>query len=88
MATLAYSHFSDRLYTLGSEGKGNQIDKATGTLDFILKTKVDKNFGISFSAKNILDPTYKRVQENENGDVPVLSYKKGAFFSLGFSYEF
>jgi len=88
MATLAYSHFSDRLYALGSEGKGNLVDKSAGTLDFILRTKLNKNFGISFSAKNILNPNIERVQENASGDVLTLSYKKGAYFGLGFTYQF
>ena len=30
----------------------------------------------------------KRVQENAGGDVPVLTYKKGAFFGLGLDYKF
>src|SRR5690606_6742306 len=37
MATVMYNHFSDRLYSLGSQGRGNQLDKGVGTLDFILK---------------------------------------------------
>jgi len=87
MATLAYSYFSDRIYSLGSEGRGNLVDKAVGTLDFVLKAKIDKNFGINFSAKNLLDPKVERMQENASGDIVALSYKKGIYFSLGFSYQ-
>lgn len=87
MATVAYSFFSDRLYALGVETKGNLVDKSVGTLDFILKTKVNKNLGIDLTLKNILNPTYKRVQENATEDITVLSYKRGAFFKLGISYK-
>lgn len=88
MATLAYSHYSDRLYALGVETKGNLVDKAMGTLDFILKTKLDKNFGINFTARNILNPEFRRMQENASGAVPAFTYKKGAFFGLGMTYQF
>lgn len=87
MATIAYSFFSDRLYALGVETKGNLVDKSVGTLDFILKTKINKNLGIDLTLKNILNPAYKRVQENAAEDITVLSYKRGAFFKLGVNYK-
>lgn len=87
-STLAYSYFSDRLYSIGTNDRGNLVDKAVGTFDFIAKSKINKNFGISFIAKNILNPTIDRVQENTNGDVTVLSYKKGLTYSLSASYQF
>lgn len=88
MGTFAYSYYSDRLYALGVEQKGNLVDKGLGTLDFILKTKLNKKFGIDFSAKNILNPRFKRVQENSTEDITVLSYKKGVFLNLGVNYQF
>lgn len=87
MATVAYSYFSDRLYALGVETKGNLVDKGVGTLDFILKTKINKNLGIDFTAKNLLNPSYDRVQENNGGDTVVMSFKRGAFFKLGLTYK-
>lgn len=87
-ATLIYAHYSDRLYALGIEQKGNLVDKGMGSLDFVLKTKLNKNLGISLNTRNLLNPTFKRVQENAGGDVPVLTYKKGAFFGLGLDYKF
>lgn len=87
-ATMAYAYFSDRLYALGTEMKGNLVDKAVGSLDLIVRSKFNKHFGVNLSAKNLLDPRVDRVQENAGGDVRVLSYKKGLNLSLGFSYEF
>ncbi len=87
-STLAYTYFSDRLYAIGTNDRGNLVDKAVGTLDFVAKTKFTKNFGLSFITKNLLNPTIDRVQENINGDVNVLSYKKGLTFSLSASYQF
>jgi len=87
-STIAFSHFSDRVYSIGTNGRGNQVDKAFGSLDFVTKLKLNKNLGFGFVAKNLLNPTIDRVQENSNGDVNVLSYKKGITISLGINYQF
>lgn len=87
-STLSYTYFSDRVYALGTNDRGNLVDKAFGSLDLILKSKLNKNFGLGLVAKNLLDPTINRVQENKNGDVNVLSYKKGINLSLTLSYQF
>ncbi|MGV8812760.1 MAG: TonB-dependent receptor domain-containing protein [Gelidibacter sp.] len=87
MATLAYSYTSDRLYALGVETKGNLVDKSVGTFDFIFKTKINKNLGIDFTIKNLLNPAIERVQENASENITVLSYKHGAFFKLGLNYK-
>ena len=88
MTTVAYNYFSDRIYALGTETRGNQVDKGFSTLDFILRSKLNKNIGINFSAKNLLNPTIDRVQENLNGDAKTLSYKKGMNFGLSVNYQF
>lgn len=86
-ATLAYNYFSDRIYSLGTLQRGDLVDKAVGTLDFILKSKINKNMGISLSGKNLLNPTIERVQENAGNEVVARSYKKGLFFSIGINYQ-
>lgn len=86
MATVLYNYFSDRLYALGSEGRGNQIDQGVGTLDFILKYKINRRFGVDLGARNLLNPAYERIQESANGPLTVLSYKRGVRFSLGVKY--
>ncbi|RTY98312.1 TonB-dependent receptor [Flavobacterium sp. RSP49] len=86
--TLAYTYFSDRVYAIGTNDKGNLVDKSFGSLDFIAKSKLTKRLGIDFVVKNLLDPTINRVQENRSGDVNVLSYKKGLLFSVNLNYQF
>ena len=88
MATLSYAHFSDKLYSLGTEQSGNLVDKAFGFLDFSFKYDFSKKFGMSFNARNLLDPAIERKQENLTQDVLVQSYKLGQNFSLGFKYTF
>lgn len=87
-ATAAYSYASDKIYSLGIEQRGNLIDRGIGTFDIILKSKITRQLGLDFMVKNLLDPTYKRVQEFATGDIPVMSYRKGQFFSLGVNYQF
>jgi len=86
--TLAYTYFSDRVYAIGTNGRGNLLDKAVGTLDFVAKSKLSKSFGLGLVLRNLLDPTINRVQENSSGDVNVLSYKKGLTLSLNINYQF
>ncbi len=88
MATVAYSYFSDRIYSLGVETKGNLVDRGVGTLDLILRSKLNRKLGIDLIARNLLDPTYRRVQENASGHVPVLTYRKGQFYTISLKYSF
>ena len=87
-STLAYTYFSDRVYAIGTNDRGNLVDKAFGSLDFITKMKLNKKIGIDFIVKNILDPKINRVQENASGDINVLSYKKGLNVGLNLNYQF
>ncbi|MEC4112661.1 TonB-dependent receptor [Myroides pelagicus] len=87
-ATLSYAHFSDKLYALGTQQKGDLVDKAFGMLDFAFKMKFNENFGISLNAKNLLNPAIERKQENKTQDVLVQSYKLGTNLSVGLKYTF
>ena len=86
--TVAYQYFSDRIYALGTDGRGNIVEKGLGSLDFILRTKLNAHLGFNFQAKNLLNPSFERTQENATQNITVLHYKKGAQFSLGVNYQF
>ena len=87
--TATCGYFSDRIYALGTNYKGDIVDKAVLTTDFILKYKVNKNLGIGLSAKNLNDPKITRVQENKTvQDVTISEYRKGRNFGLSIKYEF
>lgn len=85
---LAYSHIGDNIYALGYQQKGDLVDKAINILDANLRIKLKNGLGISANVKNLLNPNFRRVQDNANGEVIVRDYKKGNGFGLGFSYEF
>ncbi|MFN0728541.1 TonB-dependent receptor [Polaribacter gochangensis] len=85
LATITYNYFSDRVYAIGSAGKGDHIDKGVGSLDVILKSELSKKIKIGFSLKNLLNPSIKRVQEIQN--VEVLSFKNGVNASVSLTYK-
>lgn len=86
LATVTYNYFSDRVYAIGTNARGSIVDKAVGTLDFILKSNVSENIALGLSVKNILDPKVERVQETQ--DVIVETYKKGMNVKFSFTYKF
>ncbi|MFW5792853.1 MAG: TonB-dependent receptor domain-containing protein [Bacteroidota bacterium] len=88
IATLAYQHTSDKIYAIGTDTRGNIIDKAFGTLDFILKSEFGNRFGIGINIKNLLNPEIQKVQDNENSDITVLSYKRGINAGIKINYKF
>jgi outer membrane receptor protein involved in Fe transport len=102
--TLAANYFSDRIYALGSTGRGHLVDKGFVTLDWITAVELGDHFGIGLNMRNLLNPTIERVNENAEGDldtenpaipgfledgpVTALSLKKGVDFSLSLTYKF
>jgi outer membrane receptor protein involved in Fe transport len=93
-ATLSYAYFSDKLAVLGTQNKGNMIDKAINKLDFILRSNLNKSLQLGLAYKNILNPTYKRMLEQSKvpgstiNDVLVSSFKAGSNFSVSLKYTF
>ena len=85
LGTIAYNYFSDRIYAIGSAGKGDLVDKGMGSLDIILKSQISKKIKIGLSLKNLLNPTVKRTQEIQN--IEVLSFKNGVNASFSLTYK-
>lgn len=85
---VSYSYISDNIYALGYEDKGNMVDEALNMLDATLRFKLNNGLGISASAKNLLNPNFRRIQDNANGAVIIKDYKRGMNAGLGFSYQF
>jgi len=93
-ATLVGNYFSDRIYSIGvggENGYNDVVENGLATLDFISSFRFKDHWGISFKAKNLLDPEYKltRKPSGEGAEAVVLrSYQKGIGLSLGISYQF
>ncbi|MGV8827748.1 MAG: TonB-dependent receptor domain-containing protein [Breznakibacter sp.] len=89
--SLVLNYFSDRIYTIGTQGYQDIVEKGVPTLDFVSSSKLNKHFAISFKARNLLNSQYQLTRDANGSDAKsiVLSeYKKGVNISLGLTYKF
>ena len=87
---VSYSYISDNIYSLGTQKRGNMVDKAFSTLDATIKCKLSNGLGFSITGRNLINPYFTRVQDNlETGNELVSKkYKRGAALGASISYEF
>jgi hypothetical protein len=89
IVSVVFSYFSDRIDALGAGQLGNIIEKGVPVLDFIWKNKIGENSEINLSAKNLLDPSIKRIRENTSfGDVTLSEFNRGVNIGIQFKYNF
>jgi len=83
------NYFSDRIYTIGTQGFENIMEKGIPTLNFVSSSKFKKRWEVSFKVKNLLNPNFEleRDSSNDANSVTLSNYKKGMSFSLGISYN-
>ena len=88
-AALVLNYFSDRIYTIGTEGYQDIVENGIPTLDFVASAQLGKHFALSLKARNLLNSAHQLTREgNATGEDVVLSkYKKGVDFSLGLTYS-
>lgn len=88
--TFVFNYFSDRVYTIGTEGYQDIMENGVPTLDFVSSAKLSKYVTLSLKARNLLNSTHQLTrQANAGGEKIVLGrYKKGLDFSLGVSCNF
>ncbi|MEW4923404.1 TonB-dependent receptor [Algibacter sp. 2305UL17-15] len=86
ISTLVFNYQSDKVYSIGTNFQENIIEKGVPLLDFVFSHKFNKNLGVKFNAKNLLNPSFDRYR-----DVPekltMNSYKRGTSISAGISYS-
>lgn len=88
-ATLVFSYFSDRIFSLGAGSLGNIVERAVPTLDFVLRNEIGENLEVIFSAKNLLNPDISLVRENTGiGDVIIREYNLGVNLGISLAYKF
>lgn len=88
-ATLVFSYFSDRIFSLGAGSLGNIVERSVPTLDFVLRNEIGEHFEVNLSAKNLLNPDVSFVRENTGiGDVTIREYNLGVNLGLTLAYKF
>lgn len=89
-STLVFNYFSDRIYTIGTEGFQDIMEKGIPTLDFVLSAKMGNHLSLSMKAANLLNASHQLTRKGNamNQEVVLSKYKKGVDLSLGVSYEF
>ena len=88
-AALVLNYFSDRIYTIGTEGFQDIVENGIPTLDFVASGQIGRHFGLSFKARNLLNAAHQLTRKgNETGEEVVLSkYRKGIDLSIGLTYN-
>ena len=88
--TLVFNYFSDRIYTIGTQGYQDIIENGIPTLDFVASTQIGKFFSISLKARNLLNSTHQLTRKGNvtDNEVVLSKYKKGLDFSIGLTCNF
>ena len=88
-ATMVFNYFSDRVYSIGTRGFENIIEKGIPTLDLVSSYHLNKKYRFNLKATNLLNPSFQLSRASAAGSNVILSnYKKGVNLSLGISYDF
>jgi len=90
LSSLVFNYFSERVYSIGTRGFENILEKGIPTLDWVSSLKLGKHYNIKVKAQNLLNPSFQLRREGANGgnNVVLGNYKKGVNLSLGLSYTF
>jgi len=88
--SLVFNYFSDRVYSIGTRGFENIIEKGIPTLDLVSSLKLGEKYSLKLKATNLMNPDFQLSRDSStSGNNVVLSdYKKGVNVSLGLSFEF
>lgn len=88
--TLVLNYVSDKIYTIGTQGYQDIMERGCVTLDFVSQARLNKHVSLNLKARNLLNPSYKLSRKaNEGGEKIVLGdYKKGINISLGVACTF
>ena len=88
--TLVLNYVSDKIYTIGTQGYQDIMERGLVTLDFVSQARLNKYLSLNLKARNLLNPSHKLSRKaNESGEKVVLGdYKKGINISLGVSCTF
>ncbi|WP_271765702.1 TonB-dependent receptor [Aquimarina algiphila] len=86
---LDFNIFGDRVYSAGGNGVGDIFEKGFGLLNFNFKDEIGDHIVLSFKARNLLNPSIERYQDQENIGQEFTTYKfdNGINVSLGVTFK-
>ena len=84
---LSYSYVGSYIYSISTSQIGNIIQKPINMLDFTAKFNFKNNISFGISAKNLLNPEVRRVQENNRKD-ETYSFRNGRVIGASVAYKF
>ena len=88
-ATLVYSYFSDRIFSLGAGSLGNIVEKSVPTLNFVWRNAFGEHFEANLNAMNLLNPDISLIREGTGiGDIVIREYNLGVNVGLTLKYKF
>ncbi|WP_345107074.1 TonB-dependent receptor [Mucilaginibacter panaciglaebae] len=94
LSTLVFNYAYDKVFSVGTTGRENVLEKAVPTLDFINSFGLKKSrLTISLGGRNILDPKFELTQKSTSNvtgkttDVLISSYKRGITLFLGLGWH-
>ncbi|WP_271783923.1 TonB-dependent receptor [Aquimarina algiphila] len=86
---LDFNIFGDRVYSAGGNGVGDIFEKGFGLLNFNFKDEIGDHIVLSFKARNLLNPSIERYQDQEDIGQEFTTYKfdNGINISLGVTFK-
>jgi TonB-dependent receptor len=85
--SLNFNVFGERLSEVAFGPTPDVYEQPAPDLNLVISQDFLKNFQVKFSAKNILNPEYKKTQVFYGEEYVFQSYTRGSSYSLGFSYK-
>ncbi len=88
-SSLVLNYFSERIYTIGTQGYQDIMEKGIPMLDFATSVKVNKRWGLNLKAGNLSNPNFRLTREPSGSVESIIlsDYKKGVSVSFGVSYK-
>lgn len=81
------NYFYDRIFSLGTRGKGNIVEKGYPILNFVASAEIGSRWEANFKVNNLTDSRVNMEQENSDGPINVYSYKRGLDLGIGVKYK-
>ncbi len=84
---LSYSYVGSYIYSISTSKIGNIVQQPIHVLDLTAKFNFSNNISFGVTAKNLLNPEVKRVQENNRND-ETYNFRNGRIIGASVAYKF